>query len=439
MFDTIAMKQILLIVAFLVSNCLFLSSKHRLVEVAPAYSSTSVNTTIFRTNSLVTRGDFQYIGFYDADGSVVVGKRTLGSTQWTLSKTPYRGNVQDAHNGISLMVDGAGYLHVSFDHHGHALRYAKGLAPGSLQLGSLQSMIGSEEQDVTYPQFYALPNGDLLFSYRSGASGRGNLVLNRYDVAEARWLRVQDVLLDGEGKRNAYAQLCVDDQGVIHVSWVWRETWKVETNHDLCYARSADLGKTWQRSDGSAYVLPIRAAEAEYAWRIDPGHELINQTSMYADADGNPYIATYWRDTASDVPQYRLVWHDGNRWNQQPVGHRNEAFSLSGGGTKRIPISRPQLVMDAQRLYYIFRDIERGDRVSIALSTNLSSGAWRIFDATDFSVEAWEPSLDTELWRREKQLHLFVQRTAQGDGEKTVDLEPQPVYVLECDLSSYDR
>ena len=43
-------------------------------------------------------------------------------------------------------------------------------------------MTGKDEDDVTYPEFYRMPDGDLLFAYRSGASGRGNLVLNRYDL-----------------------------------------------------------------------------------------------------------------------------------------------------------------------------------------------------------------------------------------------------------------
>jgi hypothetical protein len=35
---------------------------------------------------------------------------------------------------------------------------------------------------VTYPEFYNLPGGDLLFLYRDGSSGMGNLVLARYHV-----------------------------------------------------------------------------------------------------------------------------------------------------------------------------------------------------------------------------------------------------------------
>ena len=64
--------------------------------------------------------------------------------------------------------------------------------------------------------------------------------MNRYSLKEKKWSRVQDVLIDGENKRNASWQLYVDELGTIHLSWVWRETWHVETNHDLCYARSFD-------------------------------------------------------------------------------------------------------------------------------------------------------------------------------------------------------
>ena len=64
-----------------------------------------------------------------------------------------------------------------------------------------------------------------------------------------KWERIQDVLIDGEGNRNAYWQMHVDENGIIHISWVWRETWMVETNHDLCYAQSADGGHTWRKSD----------------------------------------------------------------------------------------------------------------------------------------------------------------------------------------------
>lgn len=407
--------------------------KTSLVKVGDGYAATSVNTAVFRGSSVATYGDIQYVSYYDKDGNLILGNRRLKDKSWTLNKTQYKGKISDAHNVISIGVDGDGYLHVAFDHHGHPLRYAKSIAPGSLQLGPLEPMTGNNENDVTYPEFYSMPDGDLIFAYRSGASGRGNLVLNRYNTKEKAWTRVHDILIDGEGKRNAYWQMYVDAKGNMHLSWVWRETWLVETNHDLCYARSSDGGKTWQRSDGTPYQLPITMDTAEIAWIIPQKSELINQTSMTADSAGNPYIATYWRSADSDVPQYRLVWHDGNVWNMSQVGERSTPFSLSGGGTKMIPISRPRLVSDGKKAYFIFRDRERGSKVSLAYTPHLGKIPWEISDVTDFSVDAWEPSIDVNLWNIKKRLHIYVQTSHQGDGEKIAEGADvsSNVYVME--------
>ncbi len=406
----------------------------KLVKVGMGYSQTSVNTAIFRNNSLVTQDNEQYISYYDAEGYVVLGKRKLNSDKWTLHRTPYRGKVKDAHNIISMMIDGDGYLHVAFDHHGNALNYCRSLAPHSLELGKKESMVGTDEEDVTYPEFYALAGGDLLFVYRSGVSGCGNLVMNRYSLKQKKWYRVQNVLIDGEGKRNAYWQMYVDKRGTIHLSWVWRETWKVETNHDLCYACSHDNGVTWYKTNGRKYDLPIRMENAEYACRIPQNAELINQTSMGADSGGNPFVVTYWRDRDGDIPQFRVVWFDGNKWNNNQISHRHTPFSLKGGGTKMIPVSRPRIVVDGKEAFCFFRDQERGSKVSVAYTSDVRGGKWSISDLTTFPVDAWEPSYDTELWKQKHLLHLFVQRTEQGDGERTVDFPPQPVYVLELNL-----
>ncbi len=251
--------------------------------------------------------------------------------------------MRDAHNIISLAVDGSGYLHLAWDHHNDSLRYCRSISPGALELTPKLPMTLRENR-VTYPEFYRLPGGDLLFFFREGESGRGNLVINRYDHKAHTWQRVHESLIDGEGQRSAYWQASTDDKGRIHLSWVWRETSDVATNHDLCYAFSDDEGVTWKMSTGERYTLPIKQDAAEYAWHIPQQHELINQTAMTADASGNPYIATYWRETSDSVPQYRVVYHNDEGWHMVQVSHRQTPFSLRGGGTKRIPVSRPQVV-----------------------------------------------------------------------------------------------
>jgi hypothetical protein len=399
--------------------------------VGDGWANNSVNAVVFRKNSLVTQGDTQYVAYYDAQRYLVLGKRALSATQWTVRRSAWQGNAADAHNAISIMVDGAGYLHVAWDHHNNALRYARGVAPGSLELGPKQSMVGVDEAEVSYPEFYRLPNGNLLFFYRLGGSGRGDLIINRYDVATQRWTRLHTNLITGEDKRNAYWQAFLDHRGTLHVSWVWRESPDVASNHDMAYARSRDGGVTWERSDGTPYALPISAASAEYALRIPQNSELINQTSMAADQDGHPYIASYWRDAGSSVPQYHVIFNTGTAWQARSLDFRKTPFSLGGQGTKRIPIARPQIMVGNAGALLVFRDEERGSKVSVASSADVLRGAWQVQDLTMFSVGAWEPSYDTELWRRNGTLSLFVQNVQQVDGEGQASVPPQPVQVLD--------
>lgn len=407
----------------------------KLISVDSGWANNSVNTVIFRKNSLVTFKDTQYIAFYNREQFVVLGKRKTGSRHWQFKQTVYKGNAADAHNSISIMLDGAGYLHLSWDHHGHPLNYCKSTSPGSLELTDKVPMTGLNEQKLTYPEFYKLPNGNLLFFYRDGGSGKGNLVLNRYSIKTKQWVQLHSNLVDGEGIRNAYWQACVDAKGTIHLSWVWRESPDVASNHDMCYAKSSDGGETWTTSAGKKYQLPVTAATAEYACTIPQKSELINQTSMFADALGNPYIATYWRETDDTVPQYHLIYKTGKDWQTQSLGFRKTVFSLSGGGTKRIPIARPQIIAwrsgSILSVAVIFRDIERENKVSVALAADLSKKKWRIIDLTEDDTGSWEPSYDTELWKEKGVLNLFIQKVEQVDGEGKASVPPQMIKVLE--------
>lgn len=406
-----------------------------LVEVGKGWARNSVNANILRHNSLVSHEGFQYVGYYDGDGHVVLAKRALGSAKWEIRRTDLTGNARDAHNTINLMIDGAGYLHLSWDHHVHPLRYCRSVAPGSLELTDKLPMTGEKESRVTYPEFYRLPDGDLLFFYRDGASGRGDVMINHYCVRSKRWTRRQDAFIDGEGLRNAYWQVGIDARSVIHLSWVWRDTGNVATNHDMAYAKSEDGGKTWLKTNGERYELPITAANAEYAARIPQGRELINTTGICADVNGRPCIVGYWRPVGTEVPQYHLIFHDGERWHTSQIGDRKTAFSLSGGGTRRLLMSRPRVLADTHggtnRIFMLFREVDRGDLVSIAICDDPAKPEWRFKDLTNFPVGMWEPSFDTELWEREGMLHLYVQKVGQGEGETTEDIDPTPIYVLE--------
>jgi hypothetical protein len=223
-----------------------------------------------------------------------------------------------------------------------------------------------------------------------------------------QWKQLHSNLIDGEEHRNAYWQACIDNKRAIHLSWVWRESPDVASNHDMCYARSADGGQTWENSKGEKYQLPINAVTAEYVCKIPEKSELINQTSIYANEEGVPFIASYWKDKGDSVPQYHIIYKANDQWQVQNPGFRKTAFSLSGTGTKRIPISRPQIISwkkngnDAVAL--IFRDEELGNKVSVAINSNIQFSNWELTNLTNESVGSWEPTYDTELWKKKKQL-----------------------------------
>ncbi|UII20320.1 BNR repeat-containing protein [Fulvivirga ligni] len=398
-----------------------------ITSVGQGWARNSVNTVIFRKNSLITHDGVQYIAYYNADAQLVLGKRKVGARAWFTQVTAYEGHAQDAHNDISVTVDGDGYLHVSWDHHDTPLRYARSVSPGSLELSKEMIMTGSQESKVSYPEFYKLPGGDLLFFYRDGSSGNGSLVMNKYDHKNKTWHRLQDQLIDGEGQRNAYWQACVDASGTIHLSWVWRESPDVASNHDLCYAKSSDGGVTWQTSNGQRYQLPITINTAETVQAIPQNSELINQTSMVANSQGDPFIISYWKPKGSDVPQYQLVYKNRD-WKVENLSFRSEPFSLSGMGTKKIPISRPQILVTEDQVFVIFRDAERDNRISVAQNKMPFKDPWTITDLTGSGYDSWEPTLDSEQWHQNHVISLFLQKTDQIDGE---GLSDQPASVVE--------
>ena len=57
---------------------------------------------------------------------LTLGKRDLHADSGHCTvHTQYKGNVKDALNVISMMLDGDGYIHAAFDHHGLRMNYCR--------------------------------------------------------------------------------------------------------------------------------------------------------------------------------------------------------------------------------------------------------------------------------------------------------------------------
>src|ERR1700754_1533854 len=93
--------------------------------VGLGWAGNTINTVVFRKNSIVSDRQWQFIAYYDSTGHVVLAKRKHGEQQWEVKQTRYMGNIKDAHNSISIILDGNGYLHMSWDHHNNKLNYCR--------------------------------------------------------------------------------------------------------------------------------------------------------------------------------------------------------------------------------------------------------------------------------------------------------------------------
>jgi hypothetical protein len=409
-------------------------------EVDSGYSKTSVNTAIFRQNALTTFRDTQFIAFYDNSGYIILGKRKINpkgfsSEKFVMEKTPLKmTKPYDAHNIISIAVDGDGFLHLSFDQHNSPLRYFKSVAPFSLKLQEFKRMVidspKAKENEVTYPEFYNFSNGNLLFVYRAAGN---TSAINYYNTKEQKWHSVVNNLFENHAMLRAYWQITVSKNDVIHISWLWRDiSYDPNTNHGIYYAKSADYGKTWQTIDGDTIRPVFLRQKLKPIKDIPKNKNLINQTSMTSDKFGRPYIATYYRGDDS-ITNYHLIYYDGKEFQDITVGNRKTDFQLSGIGTLSIPISRPRLITDGKKIYFFCRDKEQGSKIAVYYTTITKKGLkpFRFENITQDSYEAWEPCLDTELWKTHKKIHLFVQKTFQKNNEGIRDEKPTMIKVLE--------
>jgi hypothetical protein len=419
-------------------------SQTKLVPIGPAFAGNDINAVSFRQCSLTSvvtgNATFQFAAYYRHEPGtrpncrVTIARRRLPSADWQVFDQPFgddNSNGNDSHNTISIGIDGAGVMHVSYGMHNHRLVYRKSsesvLHDRPIAFGDILPMIGDGgranfENSVTYPQFYNLPSGDLLFFYRNGGSGDGNSFLNRYDAKRGGWTGVQRPLFDGaQSSVNAYPNtLAFDSRGVLHMSWTDRDTPAFQTNHNLYYARSADAGRTWTKRDGTPYTIPITEAAAEVAVAIPQQSTLINQAGMAVDKNDRPVIATWWAPRAAEgdhTRQYMLAWHDGTAWKTAPITSRPGEPKQTDATVREL--ARPLVLLDKHdRTFVVLRFKERGNVVTIAHSNNKVD--WRFTDLATENMGTWEPTYDAALWQRENKLHLLYQPVGLGQNTSTI-------------------
>ena len=283
---------------------------------------------------LLTSPPHQYVAYYDADRHMVVAQRKLDETTWTHTRLPQRIG-WDSHNYITLSLDREGYLHLAGNMHVHPLRYFRSTKPyDSSTLERVKNMVGTEEERCTYPEFFTGPEGDLVFTYRDGSSGKGNQIYNRYDAKTQIWSRLLDQpLIDGEGKRNAYISGPTKAGcGMWHMVWVWRSTSDCATNHHPSYARSKDLVH-WETGNGEPLELPITFETGDVVDPVPEGGGIINgNVKLGFDLERRPVVTYHKYDDEGNTQLYNTRLEDGD-WVVRQASDWDYRWEFGAGGT----------------------------------------------------------------------------------------------------------
>lgn len=294
--------------------------------------------------ALLTRGEQQYVGYYDTRAELTIAARKLGETHWQYERLGENPGA-DSHRGVAMALDSAGQLHVAANMHVSPLVYFRTETPGDIStLKRRSAMVGTEELEMTYPEFFHDHDGTMLFFYRNGKSGQGNDVLNRYHPDRQLWQRVtfKPISLGG-GERSAYFdKFQRGPDGSWHVAWVWRERGEAESTNTLCYARTKDF-RQWTNIHGEKLNLPLRKDSPAVVDPVPPGGGLLNGNAKLGfTADGRPVIA-YHKHDEQGTQIFAAGW-DGQQWVISKLTSYDYRWDFKGRGTLvgEIGIRRPQ-------------------------------------------------------------------------------------------------
>lgn len=303
----------------------------RVIDLEPVWAGHPVSF------ALLTAGDQQFAAYYDANRQVTVAQRTIGNPAWRFRKLD-NFTKWDSHNYLTLAVDSSRCLHLSGNMHCVPLIYFRAARPLDINsLEQVKNMVGTDEDRVTYPKFQKDPAGRLIFSYRSGSSGRGNTIYNVYDAEQKKWSRLlEKPLFDGEGKCNAYMS-CFDPvpggDGWYHMVWVWRDSPDASTNHDLSYIRSRDL-KNWETIEGKAVVLPVtRSTRGVVIDPIPVNGGTLNGAAHIGFGPGNELIISYYKFDGAGKTQLYFARYEKASWKIYQGSDWDLRWDPRGGGS----------------------------------------------------------------------------------------------------------
>jgi len=310
------------------------------------------------------------MAYYDAERWVTAAALDMTQREVCRVRLPSRFSGWDAHNSLTIAVAPDGTLHLAGNMHASPLFYARGKAD-DLQSLTVQPMLNRDEKRTTYPGFLYDDAGNLLFRYRSGGSGDGTWILNRW--RNGSWERVGQLFANrdaGNRRISAYpTQFVQGPDGLRHVVVVWRRTPDAATNFAVTYARTRDF-ENWTGLDGRSRRGPLIPESMD---RVDPDGEgagFFNILNLVLAPDGAP-VVIYRRYSSTGTNAVVAARPVNGRWTRREIAVSTKRTELKGYGSLGGPLPNVQMLAQEDgevRLQIAFPPDER-HRLRLDLAT----------------------------------------------------------------------
>ena len=306
------------------------------------WSNNHVIATPTQQNSLAVFENYVYTVYYNADRYLCVSRsNNYGKDSWKTVVLSHRYEMRngeyDNHNTPNIAISPIDKrIHLSFDMHARDLRYmisAENLAVAedsvftADKFSAVRNYLTANEaavKQVTYPRFIIGNDSTLIFSYRGdGGSGNANSFLVTYKN-NGYWNNPIKIVNGKIGTytgsagtsntRCAYYNDFVYQSGMLYLTWMWRETPDLITNHDLMFAYSEDNGTTWNNTNNISMSAPMHLnSNGIKVATIPQNSGMINHNACAVDGSGNVHAVV--RSNSTYKHYYRL----GTQWKNQDV------------------------------------------------------------------------------------------------------------------------
>lgn len=268
------------------------------------------------------------------------------------------------HNVPSMGLDRAGHLHIGYNMHNMPWQYVVSQRPGSIDGFLFRGQAINDEQrdmvqhkvryhffdfgraaipgnQVTYPVFSNAPDGRLYLTYRYAMRPKlgwfkrsiaGGLAV--YNEQSRQWQQLGgDVRITAEeadlhngatsmitrpivyeeGWTISPIQVAFDPKGGLHMTWLWRPEAPGREFVQPSYAFSPDGGRSFYRSNGQRYQLPI-GREASEKLIVDHKRLFFPLSRTTVSPEGEPTVLL---DPVHSRPI--ILSRKNKRWQSEPA------------------------------------------------------------------------------------------------------------------------